>query len=137
MRPVNSAVNEDQENYRIAFKFHKSLWYILFDVLYKFLRDWAIFGRVMLFIVRTFWFVKIKRKKNSDSNVTFCYIFKKFIGNMRNLVLNNLLNLQIAGTNHLLLWNNTFWAIEPCTWLQKPRKYEKMRKCDLSLTLDG
>ena len=130
-------MNKDQKNYQTALKFFKSLWYILFDVPYKFLRDWVIFGRVMLFLVRTFWFVKIKRKKNSDSDVTFCYILKKFIWNMRNLVLSNLLRLQIAGPNHLLLWNNTFWAIDSCTWLQKPRKYEKMRKCDLSLTLDG
>ena len=43
------------------------------------------------------------KKKNSDSDVTFCYILKKFIGNMRNLVLNNLLKLQIAGPNHILL----------------------------------
>ena len=72
VRPVNSAVNEDQENYPIALKFYKSLWYILFDVPYKFLRDSIIFRRFMLFLVCTFWFVKIKRKiKNSDSDVTF------------------------------------------------------------------
>ena len=55
-----------------------------------FTKDWVIFGRVMLFLVCTFWFVKIKRKKKSGSDVNFCYILKKFIGNMRNLVPNNL-----------------------------------------------
>ena len=35
---VNSAVNENQENYPIAIKFYKFLLYILFDVPYKFLR---------------------------------------------------------------------------------------------------
>ena len=54
---------KDQENYPIALKFYNLLWYILFDVTYKFLRDCIIFRRFMLFLVCTFWFVKIKRKK--------------------------------------------------------------------------
>ena len=93
-------MNEDQENYPIAFKFHKSLWDILYDVPYKFLRDWVIFGRFMLFLMRTFWFVKFKRKKNSDCDVTFCEILQKFIGNMRYLVLHNLWKLQVKRLHH-------------------------------------
>ena len=54
---------KDQENYPIAVKIYNLLWYILFDVLYEFLRDCIIFRRFMLFLVCTFWFVKIKRKK--------------------------------------------------------------------------
>ena len=48
VRPVNFAVNKDKENYPTALKFFKSLWYLLFDVPYKFPWDWVIFGRVML-----------------------------------------------------------------------------------------
>ena len=55
-------MNKDQENYPIVLIFYKSLWYLLFDDPYKFLRDWVIFGRDMLFLMRTFWFVKFKRK---------------------------------------------------------------------------
>ena len=39
-------------------------------------------------------------KLKSDSGVTFCFILKKFIGNMRNLVLNNLLKLQDKKFQH-------------------------------------
>ena len=55
-------MNEDQENNPIALNFYKSLWYTLFDVPYKFLRNWVIFRRFMLFLVCTFWFVKIMWK---------------------------------------------------------------------------
>ena len=68
-------MNENQENYPIAIKFYKFLLYILFDVLYKFLRDWVIFGRVMLFLMRTFWLVKIKRKRKQWQYCHFLLYF--------------------------------------------------------------
>ena len=123
-------MNEDQENYPIGLKFHKSLWYILFDVSYKFLRDWVIFDRVMLFIVRTFWFVKIKRKKNSDSGVTFCYILKKFIENMCILVYKQSLKFTNCGTKSSTAMKQyllSYWAVYMASKTKKIWKNAKMR----------
>ena len=123
-------MNKDQENYPIAFKFHKSLWYILYDVPYKFLRDWVIFGRVMLFLVRTFWFVKIKRKIKQWQWRHFLLYFKEiyrehaYFGSKQSLKVTNCRTKSSTATKQYLL---SYWAVYMASKTKKIKKNAKMR----------
>ena len=132
---------KDQENYPIALKFYNLLWYILFDVLYKFLRDCIIFRRFMLFLVCTFWFVKIKRKKTVTVTSILIYfkeIYRKhaLIGPSQSLKITTqkvapfrLYQLQdqiiynIAMKQYLL----SVWTVYMASKTKKVRKNAKMR----------
>ena len=128
-------MNEDQENYLIAIKFFKSLWYILFDVLYKFLRDCEIFGRIMLFLVRTFWFVKIKSKIKQWQWRHFLLYFKEIyrehakFGSKQSLKVTNCRNKSSTAMKKYLL---SYWAVYMAPKTKKIPKNAKMRSFFIS-----
>ena len=101
----------------------------LFDVPYKFLWDWVIFGRDMLFLKCTFWFVKIKRKIKQWQWRHFLLYFKEIYREHAKFGSKQSLKVTNCEPNHLLPWNNAFWAIEPCmaSKTKKIWKNAKMR----------
>ena len=76
-RGFYSAENRDRNCYSIDFKFGMSIVDQIYEVPYKFLRHWIIFGWAMLFLVSNCWIVKIKKKLKCSQWRHFLLILKE------------------------------------------------------------
>ena len=76
-RAFHSAENRDRNFCPIDLKFGMTILDQIFEVPYKFLRDWTIFGWVMLFLVSNYWFVKIDKKLKCPQWRHFLFFLKE------------------------------------------------------------